>query len=377
LQACGKSEPIIPDEGNGRGFSIGLWDLGMELYPLIFRPRFVEKIWGGRKLETVLSKQIPPDKQIGESWELYDFPPGVVEKSSDWVSASVSNGPLAGKSLHALLREYGTDIHGDVPLLPVRDSDVGQFPILIKYLDAKEDLSVQVHPDDAYAKSHPGAHLKTEAWYVLQHDENSRLLKGLKKGVTREQFEQGIRAGTVESLINPVPAKDGMCAFLPSGTVHALGAGILVAEVQTPSDTTYRVFDFNRIEKETGQPRKLHVTEALECIDFSGKPEPRQERSHVGGMFTTVSRLVTCPYFKLEKVRFTEGVEEPVPYDEPVVWMMLEGKAQIRTGSGQTTEFTKGDTLLLPAAMKEPIIKTHSDCVWLEVTFPTGQAELH
>src|SRR4051812_3004424 len=173
-----------------------------DLYPLKFQPRFVEKIWGGRKLETVLSKQIPAGKLIGESWELYDFPPGVVEKSADWVSAAVSNGPLAGKSLHALLREYGADIHGDVPLLPVAGSDVGQFPILIKYLDAKEDLSVQVHPDDAYAKAHPRAHLKTEAWYVLQHDENTRLLKGLKKGVTREQFEQGIQNGTVESLIN-------------------------------------------------------------------------------------------------------------------------------------------------------------------------------
>lgn len=348
-----------------------------DLYPFKFQPRFVEKIWGGRKLQTVLAKQLPANKPIGESWELYDFPPGVVEGSSEWVSAAVSNGPLAGKSLHELLKTYGQDIHGDVPLLPVAGSDVGQFPILIKYLDAKEDLSVQVHPDDAYCKNNAGAHLKTEAWYVLQHDAGSRLLKGLKPGVTRDQFEQAIRDGTVESLIKPVPAKDGMCAFLPSGTVHALGAGILVAEVQTPSDTTYRVFDFNRIEASTGKPRKLHIGEALDCIDFSGGPEPKQERSHVGGMFTTVSRLVTCPYFKLEKVRFTEGVEEPVPYDEPVVWMMLEGKAEIRVKGGQTVQFTCGDTLLLPAAMNEPIIKTISDCVWLEVTFPPPQPELH
>jgi mannose-6-phosphate isomerase len=347
------------------------------LYPLKFNPRLVDKIWGGRKLETVLNKQLPPNQMIGESWELYDFPPGVIEKEQGWVSAPVANGPLAGRTLHQLLIERGADIHGDVPLLPVAGSDVGQFPILIKYLDAREDLSVQVHPDDAYAKSHPGAHLKTEAWYVLQQDPGSRLLKGLRPGVTREQFEQAIKAGTVEALITPVPAKDGMCAFLPSGTVHALGAGIVVAEVQTPSDTTYRVFDFNRKDPRTGQLRKLHIQEALDCIDFSGKPEPKQERSHVGGMFTTVSRLVTCPYFKLEKVRFTEGVEEPVPYDEPVVWMMLEGKAQIRVKGGETVEFTRGETVLLPAAMREPIIKTHSDCVWLEVTFPTGQAELH
>jgi mannose-6-phosphate isomerase len=299
-----------------------------------------------------------------------------VEGEAGWASAVVSNGPLAGKSLHQLLAEHGPDIHGDVPLLPVAGSDVGQFPILIKFLDAREDLSVQVHPDAEYARSHAGAHLKTEAWYVLQHDPGSRILKDLRPGVSREQFKQGINAGTVESLIQAIPVKDGDCHFLPSGTIHALGGGILVAEVQTPSDTTYRVFDFNRIEPSTGKPRKLHVDQALECIDFSGKPPAPQQRSHVGGMFTTVSRLVTCPYFKLEKVRFAEGVEEPVPYDEPVVWMMLEGKAEVRVKGGPTVQFTRGDTLLLPAAMSEPVIKTLSDCVWLEVTFPT-EVELH
>ena len=347
----------------------------MDLYPLKFKPRMVEKIWGGRKLETVLGKPLPPGKPVGESWELYDFPPGVVEKSADWVSAEVSNGPLAGRTLHALLAEFGADVHGDVPLIPAAASDVGQFPILIKYLDAREDLSVQVHPDEAYARSHPGAHLKTEAWYVVQSDAGSRILKGLRPGVTRERFEQGIRDGSVESLINAVPVRDGQCHFLPSGTVHALGAGALVAEVQTPSDTTYRVFDFDRVEPATGKPRQLHVAEALDCIDFASPPAAEPPRSHVAGMFTTVSRLVTCPYFKLEKVRFTEGVEEPVPYDEPVVWMMLQGEAEVRTKGGGATRFARGDTLLLPAAMREPVIKTLSDCAWLEVTFPTSYSQ--
>ncbi|MDB5297671.1 MAG: pmi, partial [Phycisphaerales bacterium] len=205
----------------------------MDLYPLKFKPRLVEKIWGGRKLESVLGKPLPAGKQIGESWELYDFPPGVVDGSSDWVSAAVADGPLAGRTLHALLAELGADVHGDVPLVPVAGSDVGQFPILIKYLDAREDLSIQVHPDAAYCAAHPGAHLKTEAWYVLQHDAGARVLKGLNPGVTREAFEQASAAGTVERLIGSVPAKVGQCHFLPSGTVHALGAGMLVAEVQT------------------------------------------------------------------------------------------------------------------------------------------------
>ncbi|HEV7299127.1 MAG TPA: type I phosphomannose isomerase catalytic subunit [Tepidisphaeraceae bacterium] len=342
----------------------------MSLYPLMFKPRFVEKIWGGRKIETVLGKPLPSEKQVGESWEIYDFPPGVVDGSDRWVSAIVINGPLAGKTLHELVTAHGVALTGNVPLV----GDHGQFPILIKYLDAREDLSVQVHPPQAYADAHPGAHLKTEAWYVVQNDPGSRLLKGLAPGVTREAFEKSIQDGTVESKIQAIPIKPGDCHYLPSGTVHALGAGILVAEVQTPSDTTFRVFDFNRIEPATGKPRALHVQQAMECIDFSGVDKTQQTRSHVAGYFTTVTRLVKSPFFQIEKVRMTEGVEEAVPYDEPVVWMMLEGKAEVRVdGIKEPTTISRGDTVLLPAAMKNPTIKTLADCVWLEVTFPTRE----
>src|SRR5206468_5718344 len=153
----------------------------------------------------------------------------------------------------------------------------------------REDLSVQVHPDEEYAREHPEAHLKTEAWYVIQHDRDARLFKGLRRGATRDQFGAAIERGQVEQHLQSIDAKAGQCHYLPSGTVHALGAGMLVAEVQTPSDTTFRLFDFNRVDPSTGRPRKLHVREALACIDFSGRAEPRQERSHVGGLFTTVS----------------------------------------------------------------------------------------
>ncbi|HVT88450.1 MAG TPA: type I phosphomannose isomerase catalytic subunit [Tepidisphaeraceae bacterium] len=341
----------------------------MSLYPLKFKPRCIEKIWGGQKFESILGKSLPPGKQIGESWELYDFPPGIVEGSTGWASAEVVNGPLAGKTLHQLVEQFGKALYGDVPLV----GEHGQFPILIKFLDAREDLSVQVHPPKEYADSHPGAYLKSEAWYVFQHEPGSRILKGLQPGVTREQFKKAIENGTVESSIKAIPVKDGECYYLPSGTVHALGAGILVAEVQTPSDTTYRVFDFNRIESATGKPRKLHVEQALDCIDFTGEIDKQsiQKRSHVAGFHTTVTRLVDCPYFKLEKVRMTEGVEEAVPYDEPVVWMMLEGESQVKVADvNEPTIIKKGDTVLLPAQMKNPMIKTMSDCVWLEVTFP-------
>jgi mannose-6-phosphate isomerase len=338
------------------------------LYPLKFKPRLVEKIWGGRKLETVLNKPLPAGKQIGESWELYDFPPGICDNSGNWTSAEVANGPLAGRTLHQLVEQFGDDLLGDVA--PVGEHR--QFPILIKFLDAREDLSVQVHPDEAYAARNPGAHLKTEAWYVVESDPGSRIYKGLQPGTTRESFRSAIEGGTCEDCLTAIPTKPGQCFFLKSGTVHALGAGILVAEVQTPSDTTYRVYDFNRIEPATGKPRALHVEQALECIDFSGTPEPEQKRSHTAGFFTTVSRLCSSDYFTIEKVRFTEGVEEPVPYDQPVVWMMLEGQAEIRVdGVKEPTKLVRGETVLLPARMKNPVLKTLSDCVWLEVTFPT------
>jgi len=339
------------------------------LYPLKFQPRFVEKMWGGRQIESSLGKKLPGEKPIGESWEIYDFPPGVVDGSGQWVSAAVSNGPLAGRTLHQLVQQFGKDLHGSVPLV-----GASQFPILIKYLDAREDLSVQVHPDETCAAAHAGAHLKSEAWYIVSHEPGAKLYKGLVPGTSREQFRQAIQAGTVEQHIKTIPVKDGQCYYLPSGTIHALGAGILVAEVQTPSDTTFRVYDFNRVDPSTGKLRTLHVDQALDCIDFSGKESPEQPRSHVAGYFTTVSKLVSCPYFTIEKVRMTEGVEEPVPYDEPVVWMMLDGSAEVRAdGVREVTKIGKGDTVLLPAGMKNPIIKTTNDCVWLEVTFPQAK----
>jgi mannose-6-phosphate isomerase len=340
----------------------------MNLYPLVFQPRFVEKIWGGRKLQTFLDKVLPAGKSIGESWELFDFPPGVVEESGDWVSSVAVNGPLAGRSLHWLVSNFKTDLLGTVS--PSKD---GQFPILIKFLDAREDLSVQVHPDQTYTEENPGSHLKSEAWYVLQHDPDARLLKGLVSGTNRHKFAAAIATGEVEDHIQSIKVKTGDCFYLPSGTVHALGAGILVAEVQTPSDTTFRVFDFNRVDPSTGKLRQLHVEQALQCISFDGNTEPQQQRSHVAGPHTTVSRLVSSPYFTMEKVRFSEGVEQPVPFKEPVVWIMIEGTALVTVdGHPEPTRMKKGDTVLLPASLKNPVLKVLSDCVWLEVTFPTA-----
>lgn len=341
----------------------------MSLYPMKVQPRFIEKMWGGRRLETSMRKSLPDRALIGESWELFDFPPDVVEHSSDWISSIIANGPLAGQSLHRVVQQHADELMGDVPLL----GSAGQFPILIKLLDAREDLSIQVHPDESYCRDHAGSHLKSEAWYVIEHEPGARLLKGLVPGVTREQFRQAIHEGTVESLVQSIPAKVGQCHYLPSGTLHALGAGMLVAEVQTPSDTTFRVFDFNRIDPTTAKPRQLHVEQALECIDFSGDKPPPQPRRHVAGFFTTVTSLCSSPFFKIEKVRMSEGVEETLPYDQPVVWIVLDGQAELRVDDlREPTVVARGDTVLLPATMKNAFLKTLSDCVWLEVTFPNA-----
>jgi mannose-6-phosphate isomerase len=335
----------------------------MSLYPLKFRPRFVEKIWGGRKLQTVLGKPLPPEKSIGESWELFDFPPGVVESSDHWVSSEIINGRHAGKSLHWAVQEFAADLHGSVPLSG-RD---GQFPILIKFLDAREDLSVQVHPDHAYASANPHAHLKTEAWYVLQSDPGSRLLMGLKSGKTRDDFEQALRSGDVEKVIEALPAKEGECFYLPSGTLHALGAGLLVAEVQTPSDTTFRVFDFNRIDPSTGKKRTLHVQQALECIDFSTPaPGPTSGESD--------SQLVSNPYFRIERRRLHPGTQFKMSIGQPVVLIVIQGTLNCATDSiAEMVSTARGEVMLLPAALSNSIMQSPTGCTWLEVTFPIAK----
>jgi mannose-6-phosphate isomerase len=332
---------------------------GSPVYPLKFKPRFVEKIWGGRKLQTVLGKELPPGKQIGESWEIYDFRPGVVEKSADWVSAQIANGPLAGRSLHDAVGELGADLCGPVSLLGPH----GQFPILIKFLDAREDLSVQVHPDLAYANANPGAHLKTEAWYVLQSDPGSRLLKGLRPGADRSSFERAIHTGDVERLINSIPVSPGDCFYLPSGTVHALGAGILVAEVQTPSDTTFRVFDFNRVEPATGKPRELHVSQALECIDFS--PQPPEPPTLEGP-----SPLINSPFFQLHRGRVDAGQRAGLRPGKPLILIVTQG-ACTAVANDVSVPAKSGEVILIPAAAQTPHVQSGGGAAhWLEVELP-------
>lgn len=322
----------------------------LTLPPLVFQPRLVPKIWGGRRLHTVLGKPLPSEGTFGESWEVYDFPPGVVSTAAavdttpdGWCSAVVAAPKSwAGTPLHRLLAEHAPSLLGGTTATATPAGD--QFPLLVKFLDAREDLSVQVHPTAAYAAAHTNAHLKTECWVVLDHTPGAVLYIGLKPGVTRDAFARAIRDGTVLDLIHRIPARLGDCHFLPSGTVHALGAGILVAEIQTPSDTTFRVWDFGRLEH--GKPRPLHVDEALACIDFdSAGPPPKPTSS-----LRSALPLVSCEHFQLTALPAVAHTVRPLSSGQLRVWVVAEGTVRLASGDERLT-VRAGQTVLLPAVL--------------------------
>lgn len=329
----------------------------MDVYPLIFEPIFKPKIWGGRALERCLGKRLPREQKIGESWEIADL-------EDD--QSVVANGPAKGKTLGELAAEWGADLLGEAPLFENR------FPLLIKFLDAQDTLSVQVHPDEAMARRLGGrVRVKNEAWYVIDAAPDGFIYRGVREGVDATAFRGAIEDGNVETLLNRIAVRKGHCYYLPSGTVHALGAGVTVAEVQTPSDVTYRVYDFNRIDPATGRSRELHVDEAMQCISFDTSPIEGEQPHHVASVWTAVSTLVRCESFALDRVRMVNGVEQPIPVDGFVIWIMLEGQAEIRCrGLDEPVAFRAGDTVLIPAATKDAYVKTHDRCMWLEVSIP-------
>ncbi|MCX5635271.1 MAG: class I mannose-6-phosphate isomerase, partial [Planctomycetota bacterium] len=256
----------------------------MKMYPLKFQPVYKERIWGGQKLRESFGKDIPPLKKIGESWELTDLPNN---------KSVITNGELAGKTLETVIKKYPKEITGD-------KNFAGPFPLLIKFLDAEDILSVQVHPDEETCRKTGKGEPKTECWYILAAQAGAVIYKGLKKGVTKEQFAQAIEKGTVAELLVKITVKKGQCHFLPAGTAHAIGAGLLIAEIQMPSDTTYRIFDWGRLDQ-TGKPRQLHIKEAIESIHF--------DSSNDNLSVTTVGRLVDCKYFKVDKGHQEKGCE--------------------------------------------------------------------
>ncbi len=326
--------------------------LATKPHPLVFSPILLQKIWGGERLSR-FGKTVKPGETIGESWELADL--ATTSASGAGGQAAVSpiiSGPLAGKTLHDAVTLWGHDLLGACTPSPgTRTPDPEtRFPLLVKYLDARENLSVQVHPSIAYTNVHPEANLKTECWYILDAAPGAVIYKGVKPGVTREVFERHLRQGDGAAVVDDleaVPARVGEMHNLPSGTVHALGAGVLVAEVQTPSDTTFRVFDWGR------RGRELHIEQALECIHFG---PARDATSLPAG--AVEGRLVSTGFFTVDEVVLRAGerralVQPSGAPARPVVLMVIEGSCTIESSTGvcEPVGATLGATMLVPACL--------------------------
>jgi len=308
--------------------------------PIFFEPLFMERVWGGRRLETLFGKNLPGSSHIGEAWEIVD---------REEAQSVVHNGTLKGKTLHELWTEYRAQVFGD------NASATPRFPLLFKLLDAAERLSVQVHPPANIAPELNGEP-KTEMWFVVENYGDGDIFAGLKCGVTREDFERALHDGTVAEKIHRVPVQAGDTMFIPSGRIHAIGAGNVIVEVQQNSDTTYRVFDWNRVGLD-GRERKLHIEESLRSIDFTDtEPALQTQRGDL---------IVECEYFRVERWHLT-APRESVPAGDFALFTCLSGTVEC---SGCT--FKAGDFFLVPATLENhQLIPQSGEANVLRTTIP-------
>jgi len=304
------------------------------LYPLQFQPVFQERIWGGRSLESLYGKTIPPGKPIGESWEICDRPEA---------PSVVAAGPLKGKTLGEVLRDHPRELMGDAKI------QGGRFPLLVKILDAREKLSLQVHPPAPKA-AQLGGEPKTEMWYITHAEPGAELYVGLRPGATRAEFERRVADGSVAELFHRVAVQAGDAMFLPSGRVHAIGAGLVIFEIQQNSDTTYRVFDWNRLDT-NGKGRTLHVRESLESIDFADFTPglARPALIEVSGGCER-HRLVEDPLFLVDSTRGQGTVSLGLNGHAPVVVAAVSGAATVED-STHPVELSPGSFCLIPACL--------------------------
>lgn len=310
------------------------------LYPLRFQPLFRRYLWGGRRLQTVLGKPIGDGSDYAESWE-------VVDHGSD--QSVVQTGELAGVELGEIVHKHGDELFG-------RHQGLSQFPLLFKFLDCHRNLSVQVHPDDdAAAKLDPPDLGKTEAWVIMHAEPGSRIYAGLKPGIDRETLERELANGRTEQCLHSFEPNAGDCVFIPAGTVHALGQGLLVAEIQQASDTTYRMFDWNRVDSQ-GRPRQLHVNAALDAINYEAGPVSPQVPS--AGGEEGDQRLVSCDKFLLERWQLQKARSIPET-NCFLLLVVLEGEIRV-TGDPAQVALKSGQTILVPACARnteiEPLV---------------------
>ena len=309
----------------------------MKSYPLQFEPIFKERIWGGEKLKTLLNKPIK-SAITGESWEL---------SAVDGAVSVVANGPLKGRLLTTIIDNDPEAILGT----EVYTRFGKQFPLLFKYLDAREDLSIQVHPNDELAKKRHHSFGKTEMWYIMQADHNARLIMGFKEKSNARAYLENLENKTLLSILDDVKVKSGDVFFLETGTVHAIGAGLVVAEIQQTSDITYRLYDFDRVDA-SGNTRELHVDLALEAINYN-KVETKKEYSK---KINSSNEIVDCPYFTTNFIPLNGEMSVSKTGVSFTVFMCTEGTFEIEYNNLKT-QYKKGDTVLIPAAMNAFILR--------------------
>lgn len=321
-----------------------------ELYPLTFKPIFKEKIWGGNKIKTILGKDFSPLPNCGETWEIS----GVRDNES-----IVKEGPLAGKELSLLIYLYKERLVGERVFKKFGD----QFPLLVKFIDANEDLSIQVHPDDELAKKRHHCFGKTEMWYVFDADKGAKLNAGFNKAIDRETYLKHLESNTLDKILNFEAAEVGDVFFLPAGRVHYIGKGICLAEIQQTSDITYRIYDFDRADKD-GNKRELHTEMAVDAIDYNYYSDYKTLYKKKAN---EAVKLVSCKYFTTNIIECDEEINRKYSgLDSFVIYVFVEGEGTLQYPSGEVP-YKKGDCVLIPAEIKDIIILPEEPSKFLEV----------
>ena len=324
------------------------------LYPLTFHPVYKGRIWGGRSLARLYAKDLPLHELIGESWEITDRPEGI---------STIATGPLAGKSLRWLMENRLEELLGQAP------AQNGRFPLLIKLLDANEALSLQVHPPAPIA-ARLGGEPKTELWYIAEAKPGAEIFVGLKRGVTREEFESLIARGTVTESVHRVCVRSGDAMFLPGGRLHAIGGGIVIFEIQQNSDTTYRLFDWNRLDS-SGKPRDLHIPESLASIDFADFEPGLVTGGFSGGPFRR-RQLVADSIFSVAEYAWPAASHLRVENSQMLVIAVVSGKLLIEH-KDRPVELDAGRFCLVPASVREFVLRAAMPTRFLQTT--AGQCD--
>ena len=319
------------------------------LYPITFQPIFKERIWGGRELERLYAKKIPAGISIGESWEISDRPGD---------ASVIANGPLAGKNLRWLMENHARELLGGA-----KPAAAGRFPLLCKILDAREKLSLQVHPPARKAAELKGEP-KTEMWFIADAAPGAELFVGLKRDVTRAEFEKKISDGSLAECFHRIPVRAGDTMFLPSGRVHAIGDGLVIFEIQQNSDTTYRVFDWNRTGLD-GKPRERHIAQSLASIDFNDF-EPKLVETKFTGDEVKVRPLVNGPLFNVEALEMKSGASLNLKPRKLQIVAAVRGELEVQSNS-VSVKLSAGQFCLVPASLERAKVLTKAEASLLRV----------